>query len=94
LIVEGLKMVLAKKGIQVIGEATTGRQAVEKTLALGLTLLLDIRMPDMDGLEALASITATRPRTSAWSWPPSESRIPCTGVDAGRGRLPIEVVRA
>jgi DNA-binding NarL/FixJ family response regulator len=65
LIVEGLKMVLMRKGIEVIGEATTGRQAVEKTLALEPdVLLLDIRMPDMDGLEALASIKAARPRTS------------------------------
>ena len=65
LIVEGLKMVLGRKGIEVIGEATTGRQAVEKTLALEPdVLLLDIRMPDMDGLEALASIKAARPRTS------------------------------
>jgi DNA-binding NarL/FixJ family response regulator len=65
LIVEGLKMVLGKNGIQVVGEASTGRRAVEQTLALEPdVLLLDIRMPDMDGLEALASIKAARPRTS------------------------------
>ncbi len=65
LIIEGLKMILGKEGIEVVGEAMTGRQAMEKTLVLEPdVLLLDIRMPDMDGLEALASIKAARPQTS------------------------------
>lgn len=50
----GLKMILdAQPDIEVVGEAADGRQAV--TLARELrpdVCLLDIRMPNMDGLEA------------------------------------------
>jgi len=40
-------------GYDVIGEAMNGNEAVEKTAELNPdTLLMDIRMPGMDGLEA------------------------------------------
>lgn len=50
----GLRMILdAQPGIEVIGEASTGREAV--TMARQLrpdVCLFDIRMPDLDGIEA------------------------------------------
>lgn len=50
----GLSMILdAQPGIEVIGEASTGREAV--TMARQLrpdVCLFDIRMPDLDGIEA------------------------------------------
>ncbi len=65
LICEGLQLVLGKAGINVVGQATTGRQAVAMTLELEPdVVLLDIRMPDMDGLQALGAIKAGRPESS------------------------------
>jgi DNA-binding NarL/FixJ family response regulator len=60
---EGLRTLLERSGLQVVGEATTGRQAVELTLALQpQVVLLDIRMPDGDGLQALAAIKKACPQ--------------------------------
>ena len=62
---EGLQMVLGNDGLDVVGQATTGRRAVELTIEKEPdVVLLDIRMPDMDGLQALAAIKASRPQTS------------------------------
>jgi DNA-binding NarL/FixJ family response regulator len=50
----GLRMILAAEpDIEVIGEARTGREAVDLAAGLGPdVVLMDIRMPEMDGLEA------------------------------------------
>lgn len=62
---EGLRCLLERAGLRVVGEAATGQEAV----ALAATLqpdvvLLDIRMPAMDGLQALAAIKAEHSATS------------------------------
>ncbi|HET7010143.1 MAG TPA: response regulator transcription factor [Anaerolineales bacterium] len=65
LVCMGLRMVLERAGIKVVGEASTGRQAVEQARQLEpQVILLDIIMPDMDGLQALAALRASQPRTS------------------------------
>jgi DNA-binding NarL/FixJ family response regulator len=65
LVREGLKSVLRRQDIEVVGEASTGRQAVEAAERLNPDVaILDIRMPDMDGLQALAAIKKSTPTVS------------------------------
>jgi DNA-binding NarL/FixJ family response regulator len=65
LFVDGLNMVLNRDGFKVVGTAQTGRQTIDLTSKLKPhVVLLDIRMPDMDGLQALAAIKASCPETS------------------------------
>jgi len=65
LILEGLQIVIEREGMEVVGQATTGRQALAMTKECKPdVVLLDIRMPDMDGLEALAAIKSSTPSTT------------------------------
>ncbi|MBC7352983.1 MAG: response regulator transcription factor [Thermogutta sp.] len=53
----GLKELLKGSDVEVIGEAATGAETVEKVKALRPdVLILDIRFPDLDGLETLVKI--------------------------------------
>jgi DNA-binding NarL/FixJ family response regulator len=56
------RLLLEKAGIEVVGVVSTGRQAVDAALKLEPdVVLLDIVMPDMDGLAALSVIKYLRP---------------------------------
>ncbi len=62
LILEGLQYLLEKEGMEIVGRATTGRQAMEMARTCEPdVVLLDIRMPDIDGLEALSAIKSSKP---------------------------------
>lgn len=62
LLVEGLTNLLTAHGIEVVGAAADGREAVARALALNPDLvLMDLRMPICDGLAATRLIKTQRP---------------------------------
>ena len=67
----GFKMILGAAGIPVLAEAADGKQAVAAVLKYRPeVVLMDIRMPEMDGLEATRRILAARVREAPGIVPP------------------------
>ncbi len=62
----GLRMTIAAEpDLLLLGEATTGREAVRLAAELRPTLvLLDVQMPDMDGVTAAQAIRQAQPATA------------------------------
>jgi len=57
----GLKSMLSDSRIKIVGEASSGREALEMVMMLKpMVILMDIRMPDMDGIQALEAIKAAK----------------------------------
>ena len=63
---EGLRTLLdAQEGIEVVGEAEDGLDALEKVSELGPDVaLVDVRMPRMDGVELTGRLSAEHPRVA------------------------------
>ncbi|HEX8099790.1 MAG TPA: response regulator transcription factor, partial [Actinomycetota bacterium] len=66
-------------GIEVVGEAGSGKEAISRAQELGPdVILMDVRMPDGDGVHAAKTITTQHPDTKivalTWSDDPSTVR--------------------
>jgi DNA-binding NarL/FixJ family response regulator len=60
----GFAMILRRGGIDVLGEARDGHEAVSAAADLRPdVVLMDVRMPKLDGIEATRLITTQRPET-------------------------------
>jgi DNA-binding NarL/FixJ family response regulator len=66
LVRSGFTMILAAEGIEVAGQAGTGEEAIAAVRELRPdVVLMDIRMPGLDGLEATRRILSGAPVTAA-----------------------------
>jgi DNA-binding NarL/FixJ family response regulator len=90
IVLEGLRHVLSQyPDIQVVGEAADGIEVIEKALQLEPDIiLLDFKLPRVDGLAVLRSIQARVPRTKVIMFASSESKddfveamkLGCSGI--------------
>lgn len=79
-----LRQQLEEMGHRVIGEATSGDEAVRLAEQLRPDLMImDIKMPGMDGIEAAKAITALRPIPIVLVTAYSEKSLAERAVDAG-----------
>ena len=59
-----VEMLVSDPAIEIVGQASTGREAVERTRRLDPdVVLMDVRMPDLDGIEATRQLARAAPRT-------------------------------
>ena len=65
LVRSGARIMLDDPGIEIVGEASSGLESIEQAKALSPdVVLMDIGLPDIDGLEATAAIRRKCPQSS------------------------------
>jgi DNA-binding NarL/FixJ family response regulator len=87
---EALKaLLLLEKDFEVVGEARNGREVLERVRGLDPdVLMLDLRMPDLDGLATLQTLRQSNQRTRVIIFTASESKgefvqaikLGCSGI--------------
>ncbi len=93
IVLEGLRSVLSQHaGIQVVGEAQDGVETIDKTVHLDPdVVLLDLKLPRVDGLTVLRSIQTRAPRSKVMFFASvGEQRRVCGGHEARLLRHPGE----
>lgn len=61
---DGLRAILEKEGLEVVGEAANGHDAMDAAVRLKPELVvMDIAMPDLNGIDATRRIVAAQPAT-------------------------------
>ena len=90
IVLEGLRNVLNQQAtIQVVGEAADGMEAIEKAVALDPdVVMMDLRMPRVDGLTVLRSIHTRAPRSKVILFSGADSKdefveamkLGCSGI--------------
>lgn len=56
----GLALALEREGFEVVGEAESGRRAIERCRRGGVdVVLMDVKMPDTDGIEACRAVVGS-----------------------------------
>src|SRR5438445_786737 len=95
---EALQELLAlAHGVEVVGAATNGREAVEMAAALQPDLvIMDVRMPDVDGVTATQHIKEAHPeiRVIAYSAFPDSHAMRSAGAEefVTKGTLDLDKV--
>jgi two-component system, NarL family, nitrate/nitrite response regulator NarL len=76
IVLEGLRTVLARQTeIELVGEASDGVEAIEKTVSLDPdVVLMELKLPRVDGLTVLRSIQARAPRSKVILFSSSENK--------------------
>lgn len=106
IVLEGLRSVLRQhQAIQVVGEAVDGVDAIDKTVFLEPDIILmDIKLPRVDGLTVLRSIQTRAPNTKVILFASAENKeefveamkLGCSGIllkDAATGLIEKSILR-
>jgi DNA-binding NarL/FixJ family response regulator len=60
---DGLRVLLEKQGLEIVGEASTGVELIEQCRKLGPDVVVtDVSMPDLNGIDATRALLAEMPQ--------------------------------